>query len=120
MLGGVFFVTHAPANTFAQELGGVRLFVGLLGRPEEDLRLLGLRLLLSFVPLLPAEPPVPQQVWLRAVMLDVIIPRNFETLCIKMNARCSRLRFVSASAVWIRERCLSFLSVTMVMLLSGG
>ena len=39
----------------------MRLFVGLLGRPEESLRLLGLRLLLSFVPLLPAEPPVPQQ-----------------------------------------------------------
>ncbi len=45
----------------AQELGGVRLVVGLLSRPEENLRLLGLRLLLSFVPLLPAEPPAPQQ-----------------------------------------------------------
>ena len=42
----------------AQDLGGVRLFVGLLGRPEESLRLLGLRLLLPFVPLLPAEPVV--------------------------------------------------------------
>ena len=39
----------------------MRLFVGLLGRPEESLRLLGLRLLLSFVPLLPAEPVMPQQ-----------------------------------------------------------
>ncbi len=45
----------------SQDLGGVRLFVGLLGRPEESLRLLGLRLLLSFVPLLPAEPIMPQQ-----------------------------------------------------------
>ena len=39
----------------------MRLFVGLLSRAEENLRLLGLRLLLSFVPLLPAEPPPPQQ-----------------------------------------------------------
>jgi len=59
----------------------VRLFVGLLGRPEESLRLLGLRLLLSFVPLLPAEPIIPQQAGAQVLSLQRHTPTHRATPC---------------------------------------